>query len=562
NRLPVLTTISVIPSPRPSCKKPAAESPVLIVLRAATAPNFFSSSSHKQATNGPFFQVLLVEKNLNMTVVLRLHGLNIEAGSEDIRQFFDGLQIPEGGVHITGGSRGEAFIIFATEKDGLFAMGRSGRVLRGSKVTLSISSKGELQHKMAARLKKYKSTKSCPENKMPKEFSEMCSPDQATALLLTLVTAIGLQAKQLGSNVAVKNVETKPDHSATPKEQPKRKRAVSPQSTCYLRLYGLPKSITKQDVCHFFNGLRVQEIIFNVRIGESYGCLVKFGEVQDASEGLKLNHHKMGSFYVQVKMASLEMWTSAIEQCKTSFNESQRNLSPPPMKRNPEGSRSRSPKRHQSHSLSHKNELCVKIENIPPTTSKTEIKGFFGCPDIQNNKILHLLNKQGYRTSTAFIMFDQMQDYCSALNLSGRQLYSNTIEVSPITKKNMVMMINGSKWLSATEKERGSSEPPRSEKQRERSYSHKTCIYVRNLPADVRKVEVKDLFCMYRVQEDCISLLYDRQGVGIGEALVKFLSEELAEMAEGLNGTIFLGTNVLLTCITREQMEDMLRKKH
>ena len=100
-----------------------------------------------------------------MAVVVRLQGLNIEAGSEDIRRYFDGLQIPGGGVYITGGSRGEAFIIFATEKDGRFAMQRSGGVLRGSRVTLSLSSKEELQHKMASRFKKTQIFKKGPRKK-------------------------------------------------------------------------------------------------------------------------------------------------------------------------------------------------------------------------------------------------------------------------------------------------------------------------------------------------------------------------------------------------------------
>ncbi|XP_036251368.1 RNA-binding protein 12 isoform X2 [Molothrus aeneus] len=38
-----------------------------------------------------------------MAVVIRLQGLPIVAGTMDIRHFFSGLTIPDGGVHIVGG---------------------------------------------------------------------------------------------------------------------------------------------------------------------------------------------------------------------------------------------------------------------------------------------------------------------------------------------------------------------------------------------------------------------------------------------------------------------------
>ncbi|KAJ8288413.1 hypothetical protein COCON_G00010720 [Conger conger] len=498
-----------------------------------------------------------------MAVVIRLHGLNIEAGSEDIRRFFDGLQIPGGGVYITGGSRGEAFIIFATEKDARLAMQRSGSVLRGSRVTLSLSCKEELQHQMAYRLKKCKSSKKGPEKKA-KALTEASAPDPVAALLLGLFTAIGsLQAKQLGLNMApqpMKNVECKPDHITTSKEQLKRRRSTSRMNTHYLRLYGLPELITRQDIDHFFEGLQVEDVITNVQIGRCYGCLVKFTREQDALEGLKLNHQSIGSFSVEVKEASLEMWVSALKY-KKSLKECQRNESSAPVKRYPEGClRSSSPKRHQSCTHSPSEEFCVKIENISPKMSKTEIKELFGCSYIKNDKVLHLLDQQGYRTSTAFIIFDNLKDYHIALNLNRCQFSSQTIKVSAVTKENITEMINSSNLM--TEVDRGSIEALRPEKPRGRFHSLKTCLYVRNLPADVQKVEVKDFFSECGVSADHINLLYDQQGVGIGEALVKFQSEDVAKVAESRNGNIFLGSNVLLTLITPQQMEDLLHKRH
>lgn len=51
-----------------------------------------------------------------MAVVIRLLGLPFIAGPVDIRHFFKGLTIPDGGVHIIGGKVGEAFIILQQMK--------------------------------------------------------------------------------------------------------------------------------------------------------------------------------------------------------------------------------------------------------------------------------------------------------------------------------------------------------------------------------------------------------------------------------------------------------------
>lgn len=45
-------------------------------------------------------------------IIIRLQNLPWTANAEDIRRFFDTLVIPDGGVHIIGGERGDAFIVF------------------------------------------------------------------------------------------------------------------------------------------------------------------------------------------------------------------------------------------------------------------------------------------------------------------------------------------------------------------------------------------------------------------------------------------------------------------
>ena len=63
----------------------------------------------------------------------------------DIRRFFQGLQIPDGGVHIVGGENGDAFIAFASDEDARQAMERNGHSLKDSRIKLLLSSRNEMQ---------------------------------------------------------------------------------------------------------------------------------------------------------------------------------------------------------------------------------------------------------------------------------------------------------------------------------------------------------------------------------------------------------------------------------
>ena len=106
-----------------------------------------------------------------MSVIIRLENLPWEARSVHIRQFFQGLQIPDGalfncsssvqvsfkfaliflgGVHIVGGDRGDAFIAFNTDDDARQAMQKDGGLICQQPVKLFLSSKMEMHNVIAA----------------------------------------------------------------------------------------------------------------------------------------------------------------------------------------------------------------------------------------------------------------------------------------------------------------------------------------------------------------------------------------------------------------------------
>ncbi|KAA0186830.1 hypothetical protein HAZT_HAZT011554 [Hyalella azteca] len=80
-----------------------------------------------------------------MSVIIRLQNLPWSANASDIREFFKGLLIPEGGVHIVGGEQGDAFIAFGSDEDARLAMRKSNGILKGIQVVLLLSSRAEMQ---------------------------------------------------------------------------------------------------------------------------------------------------------------------------------------------------------------------------------------------------------------------------------------------------------------------------------------------------------------------------------------------------------------------------------
>ena len=80
-----------------------------------------------------------------MSVIIRLQDLPWSASAQDIRNFFKGLTVPAGGVHIIGGDRGDAFIAFSSDEDARQAMMRKFSQLNGAPVQLYLSSKNEMQ---------------------------------------------------------------------------------------------------------------------------------------------------------------------------------------------------------------------------------------------------------------------------------------------------------------------------------------------------------------------------------------------------------------------------------
>nr|XP_015806125.2 RNA binding motif protein 12Ba [Nothobranchius furzeri] len=517
-----------------------------------------------------------------MTVILLLRGLHVEASTEDIRSFFSSLHIPDGGVYIVGGSLREAFIAFSTERDAQLAMRRTGSALKGSPVTLHISSMAELEQKLKSLLKKKSHPNSAGHvTTSPREdrAGEVSSPvydqqEQPRSNTPDVQPMDASTAFYLGMCTVLQGLQTSAAEAKTPEQ-------TSNSRPGYVRLFGLPASTSKVDICHFFQGLAVQEAIVNVKLGVNHGCLVKFAKMRDAYAALGFNEQSLGSICVQVRGADEKMWNGALQECgkRSDFQtiqkpdqhgvkESDKRDSVPAqqqLKRTPKRFQLKPSKRPElDASRTSSKDYIVMVKNLPENMTKTDIKQLFGCPNIPHRNVLHLLDHSSNRTDQAFVIFNCHEDFEYAINLSGCHVGSGAIEVLSVTRPVMNEMLFKSHrriWSSRLRDPRKCRQRPETNKELSPhlDQTSQVCIFVRNMPADVPRNKIKSLFRQFEVKKNIVQL-HDRDGNGTGEAVVTFPSEQLAAQALKIHGRPFLGSQVLLTLINVKQKQDILAK--
>ncbi|KAM6935845.1 RNA binding motif protein 12Bb [Lycodopsis pacificus] len=452
-----------------------------------------------------------------MEVVIRLQGLRVSAGSEDIRKFFTGLKIPDGGVHIIGGERDEAFIIFASDEDARRAMTRSGGCIKGSPVTLLLSSKAEMQ------------------NMLEKSASNL-ELDPKTRLEENARRARRSVDPEVGRRSASRS-----DYSPL-----RYQKASENNDFVHVFLKGMPFSVTEKEVHDFFLGLLVDEIIL-LKNGNGYKNgkgLVKFATREDANEAMKRDRGYIGSRYVEITPTTKEDWRRVTDGLE-------RDRSPVRPQRNPLPVRPQSAFQSPGGAASD-DEYCIVVENLSYTAEKEEIKRLFHTAKLEDDQILYLIGSDGRRTRSTFVLFKNLRDYCDALSPEKRPFFNRQILTRPISREKMIALLE-SQGVAA-------GPPGNSEMCQDQlpSYdSEKMCLFVRNLPFDVRKVEIIDFFLWFNITEDKVFVLRDHEGAGVGKALVLFASEAEAMSALSLNRHRLLGSEVILKCISRSQMRQL-----
>ncbi|XP_075438858.1 RNA-binding protein 12B-B-like isoform X1 [Ascaphus truei] len=497
-----------------------------------------------------------------MAVVIRLQGLPFVADSVDIRHFFPGLNIPDGGVHIIGGKRGEAFIIFATDEDARRAMSRTGGLIKKSRIQLFLSSKTEMQNTFEI------NPKGDTDSTSDSKHTGSKPTEDISKMLSVIRKGIGQNKSgdegkpnpRFNSRSGARHADTntfKPNYSPGKKET----RLFNKEQSVYLFLFGLPYNATVDEVRDFFNGLCVVDVIFLLRKNRRNGdCLVKFATVRDANAGLMRHNEYMGHRFIPVKKSNEEEWINAGGHVESTHKPIHQSREHSPKLGNSYGrsknlSRSKSPKKKRVRSRSpHNQQFYVHLKNVSFGVEKQDIKIFFDDPEMADSQIKFLLDKHN-RTREGFVMFKNERQYQRCLDLHKSNLTGRPVFLFPITRKSMLELIESYERQTPPKMDHSDEDFPKRPFRDSRS-SIRRCIYVRNFPFDVSTSEIQKFFVGFPVNEEDIFLLNDDKGVGLGEALVKFPSVQQAITAEGLNRQQFLGTEVLLKRISEEEMKE------
>lgn len=475
-----------------------------------------------------------------MAVVIRLQGLPVSAGSADIRHFFTGLTVPDGGVHIIGGEFGEAFIIFSTDDDARRAMNRSGGFIKQSKIQLYLSSKSEMQSTIEMNRNKGRTKPGIRGygSAVPGATGDNFSNLMASIKGINKTGPIPSQSYSQGGR------EAKPFDS----------------DEIYLFLQGLPYSAEDEEVRTFFNGLHVNAVIFlqhrsGPYVGRKNGnSLVKFATRKDALEGLKRHKQYMGSRFIEISQATKAQWKENSDFLAKGTGSSRIQHGDQSSSREQNSVRSKSPKDGKARSPSPGSlEFYIHIKNMSNIVDKKDIKSFFENLEISDNQIKFLYNSF-YRTKDGFIQFKNEKDYRTALGLHKQILKNRMVYIYPIGRKSMMKLLEKPPQSAVKGQPAGEYMP--GNRFQDASSNSRLYVYVRNFPFDVSKSEVQKFFVGFSLNEDDVYLLYDDKGVGLGEAVVMFHSEEFAAHAENLNHRRFLGTEVLLQRISEGQVKE------
>ncbi|XP_062987014.1 RNA-binding protein 12B [Elgaria multicarinata webbii] len=567
-----------------------------------------------------------------MAVVIRLQGLPVVAGSGDIRRFFSGLNIPDGGVHIIGGEKGEAFIIFSTDEDARQAMSYSGGFIKDSRIEFFLSSKTEMQNMIEINRKTFvRGGRETISGSRRIDSSNLGA--SGVGSLSNLVAAIkkGISKSRYDSMDPME-YEFHSDGSRNSSAKSNYNQSMRDPTNTYLFIRGMPYSATEEDVVTFFSGLQVEEVILLKSNGKNNGDgVVKFATLSDAKKGLQRNREYMGTRFIEVhpysgvklikyggraheKMghpSSTEPFghnldedffsskehsrrePSNLSSRKRSRSQSPprrvmartrsrtpprrvmartcspslprrviaRTCSPSPPRRVMARIHSRSPPRRvktcspspfgdsiRSHSPN--KEYYIHVKNMPDAVEKRDLMVFFGDSDVAGDQIKFL--KPHDNIKDAIVMFKSERDYQYALSHHKDTLFGRQVYIFPISKTTVFQLTGFSETKRSPERHHH----VREKSNRDGYSGSKTCVYVRNFPFDVTNVEVQKFFAGFTIDDSDIYLLYDDKGIGLGEALVKFRSEDQARKAESLNRRRFLGTEVLLRCIPEEQMQE------
>ena len=354
-------------------------------------------------------------------VVIRLTNLPLAAGAIDIRHFFKGLTIPDGGVHIIGGEDGTAFILFSTDEDARQAMLQDSLQLCGAKIKLMLSSHSEMKTVI-------------------EQSQRMCEQLRGQRLLEPPITNLSNQSN-------LHNFQTK---------RPSPKKQLAPESLdandVYMEIKGMPFSVNQTDIVYFFSPLNVSAIKFMLdEKGRKTGSgFIKFSSAIEKMHGLKRDRKFIGSRFVKLSSVSERQWLLANSlpsetvrlESEISINR-KRQQSHTSDETIPKRSRELSPL---------KSDNCVEVSGLPSSVSFKDVGDFFTRLRFVDGG-LYVEMDGSLCKGIAYVEFKSYTDYQLALKKDGDILNGKQVRVISLSKQIMLDKISRHKKYAKAKRE-------------------------------------------------------------------------------------------------------------
>ncbi|XP_057701511.1 RNA-binding protein 12 [Corythoichthys intestinalis] len=491
-----------------------------------------------------------------MAVVIRLQGLPIVAGTMDIRHFFSGLTIPDGGVHIVGGEHGEAFIVFATDEDARLGMMRTGGSIKGSKVSLLLSSKTEMQNMIELSRRRFEGGAGGVET----AASTVPSRQAVVAAVPAIQSAAAGRSISLG-NPGFSNPPATVTASSSQETQIHKVVASLPSMVpSFPHGYSAAPTITTA-LASLNAG---PPLIAPLPTMPSIPSMPTIPTVPPPVSSLppvptvtQLSH---GPPIPVPPMSHLSHMSSL-----PPFNPS---MPPPgglaaglpigtpnPMLFNPLAPlASLGLQAHMKAAAaatatavgpSNPDELYILMQNLPFTCSELEIREFFRGLGIDAVNLFR--DGQGRPNGRAMVKFFLPQDCFEALKRGGGMLGQRFIEISPGSERQWASLNHSTMGLASQNSAKPNSllqdqhqrrnqaaDVGRDQRARSRSpHRQELCVYLKGLPYEADKKQIKEFFKNLSVVDETMYIAYGPNGRATGEGFLEFKTEQDYKTALG-----------------------------
>ncbi|NP_001079993.1 RNA binding motif protein 12 L homeolog isoform X1 [Xenopus laevis] len=482
-----------------------------------------------------------------MAVVIRLQGLPIVAGTMDIRHFFSGLTIPDGGVHIVGGELGEAFIVFATDEDARLGMMRTGGTIKGSKVSLLLSSKTEMQNMIELSRRRFEtanadlppanpsravltptpgmgSTTVLSRVNLPTTVPSFSSP--STSAVSTVTSAI--ESSKNITTFSTSNIGSAPQTLSTPygnqtyastvPSTPSPLTAVPPPPMPTIpALPPLPAipSIPPMPVPPPVPTLPPVPPVPPI---PPVPPVPSMAPLPPMSGIPPINPPPVGPVPAGMNGSGSSMSNNInplfLGPVHTMSLSSPNAMKPPP--------------------LNH-DDPYVCLHGLPLPVSEADIKELFH--GLRIDGIVILTDPMGRHNGSALVKLITPHDTFEALKRNRMLMGQRFIEVSPATERQWI--VNGGHMLKQQNVghhgppplmqqliTRSKSPNPQSRPRSRSPHEHGFCVYLKGLPYEAENKHVIDFFKKLNIVEDSIYIAYGSNGKATGEGFLEFRNEE------------------------------------